>query len=93
MTMAPRASTATCEKIGALIDGGERVVAGQKIALSGNTGHTTTLHLHFAVYRAASWCTRQSIPVRFLSADGIIHKPRSGGHYRAISFREARDKS
>lgn len=81
------------KKNGALIDVGERVVAGQKIALSGNTGHTTTPHLHFAVYRAAPWGTTQSIPVRFLSADGIIHKPRGGGHYRAISFRKARDKS
>jgi len=80
-------------KNGALIDVGERVVAGQKIALSGNTGHTTTPHLHFAVYRAASWGTTQSIPVRFLSADGIIYKPRGGRRYRAISLRETRDKS
>jgi murein DD-endopeptidase MepM/ murein hydrolase activator NlpD len=80
-------------KNGALIDVGERVVAGQKIALSGNTGHTTTPHLHFAVYRAASWGTTQSIPVRFLSADGIIHKPRGGGRYRATSFSEAHDNS
>ena len=70
-------------KNGALIDVGERVVAGQKIALSGNTGHTTTPHLHFAVYRAASWGTTQSIPVRFQSADGIVNFPRAGGRYRA----------
>ncbi len=71
------------KKDGALIDVGERVIAGQKIALSGNTGHTTMPHLHFAVYRAASWGNTQSIPVRFLSADGVVSSPRSGRRYRA----------
>lgn len=73
------------KKDGALIDVGERVVTGQKIALSGNTGHTTMPHLHFAVYRAASWGNTQSIPVRFLSADGVVSSPRSGRRYRATA--------
>ena len=77
------------QKNGALIDVGERVVAGQKIALSGNTGHTTMPHLHFAVYRAASWGKTQSIPVRFLSADGVVNNPRGGRRYLATTFREA----
>jgi len=68
---------------GALVEVGERVTAGQKIALSGNTGHTTIPHLHFAVYRAADWGTTQSVPVQFLSADGVIDQPRRGGRYQA----------
>jgi murein DD-endopeptidase MepM/ murein hydrolase activator NlpD len=71
---------------GALVDAGQEVAAGQKIGLSGNTGHTTMAHLHFAVYRAASWGTTQSIPVRFLSADGLIDRPRRGRGYQAVSF-------
>ena len=69
---------------GALIDVGDHIVAGQKIALSGNTGHTTMPHLHFAVYRAAEWGNTQSIPVRFLSSAGVVERPRRGGRYQAV---------
>jgi murein DD-endopeptidase MepM/ murein hydrolase activator NlpD len=68
---------------GVLVEPGERVEAGQKIGLSGNTGHTTMPHLHFAVYRAAEWGTTQSIAVRFASVDGIVQRPRRGGRYQA----------
>lgn len=81
------------KKDGALIDVGERVVAGQKIALSGNTGHTTMPHLHFAVYRAASWGNTQSIPVRFMSSDGVVSAPRSGRRYAATAADERREKT
>lgn len=68
---------------GALVEPGDEVRAGQKIGLSGNTGHTTMPHLHFAVYRASSWGNTQSIPVRFASLAGIISRPRQGGRYLA----------
>jgi len=73
------------DKDGALVDVGERISAGQKIALSGNTGHTTLPHLHFAVYRAASWGATQSIQVRFLGADGVVSNPRRSRRYEAVS--------
>lgn len=63
---------------------GDHVAQGQKIALSGNTGHTTMPHLHFAVYRAIEWGDTQSIAVRFQAADGIITRPRRGAHYQAM---------
>lgn len=71
------------DKDGALVEPGERIAQGQQIALSGNTGHTTMPHLHFAVYRAVAWGRTQSIAVRFRSADGIIDRPRRGARYVA----------
>lgn len=73
------------QKDGVLVELGERVTAGQKIALSGNTGHSTMPHLHFGVYRAVSRGREQSIPVRFASTDGIVDKPRRGARYLAIA--------
>lgn len=72
------------QKDGALVEVGDRVVRGQRIGLSGNTGHTTMPHLHFAVYRATEWGNTQSIPVRFTSADGVVMRPRHGARYQAI---------
>lgn len=69
-------------KDGSLVDVGERVVAGQHIGFSGNTGHTALPHLHFAVYRATRGARSQSVPISFISEDGIVYKPRRGHHYR-----------
>ncbi|MGI9272002.1 MAG: M23 family metallopeptidase [Woeseiaceae bacterium] len=69
---------------GVLVEVGDSVSQGQKIAYSGNTGHTTMPHLHFAVYRATEWGNTQSIPVRFQGVDGIISRPRRGGRYQAM---------
>jgi len=68
---------------GVLVHVGDEVNRGQKIALSGNTGHTTMPHLHFAVYRAVTWGRTQSIAVRFASTDSIIDRPRRGARYSA----------
>lgn len=72
------------KKNGALVEIGESVAQGQKIGYSGNTGHTTMPHLHFAVYRATDWGNTQSIPVRFQGTDGIINRPRRGARYQAL---------
>lgn len=68
---------------GAVVDVGDSVSQGQLIGYSGNTGHTTMPHLHFAVYRATDWGNTQSIAVRFQAADGIISRPRRGARYLA----------
>ena len=60
---------------GALVAVGDAVARGQHIGYSGNTGHSTMPHLHFAVYRATDWGNTQSIPVRFQSAEGYDHTP------------------
>ena len=69
---------------GAIVEIGDSVAKGQMIGYSGNTGHSTMPHLHFAVYRASDWGNTQSIPVHFQSADGIIRRPRHGGLHQAM---------
>ena len=69
---------------GALVHVGDSVAQGQMIGYSGNTGHTTMPHLHFAVYRATDWGNTQSIPVRFQGSDGIIYRPRRGARHQAL---------
>ena len=51
-------------KGGSVVDVGDTVTQGQKIGYSGNTGHTTMPHLHFAVYCPASWGSAQELNVR-----------------------------
>ena len=72
------------QKDGAAVEVGDRVTAGQWIGLSGNTGHTTMPHLHFAVYRATRGGLPQSVPISFVSSEGVILSPRQGHHYKAI---------
>jgi len=68
---------------GVLVEVGDQVEAGQRIAISGNTGYSTGPHLHFGVYSAINGRRRQSPPVTFATAEGLVHEPLEGRVYTA----------
>jgi murein DD-endopeptidase MepM/ murein hydrolase activator NlpD len=68
---------------GVLVEIGNRVTAGQAIALSGNTGYSTLPHLHFGVYSAVDGSHRQSHRVTFVAREGTITEPLVGKTYTA----------
>ncbi len=63
---------------GVLVRSGQRVEAGQRIGLSGNTGYSTAPHLHFVV-QANRGMQLRSVPVRIVAPQGELHFAREDG--------------
>lgn len=63
---------------------GQSISPGHLLAASGNTGFTSGPHLHFGVFKARDGYGRETIPVKFQTAEGTGLTLVSGESYRAI---------
>ena len=67
---------------------GQRVERGTPLALSGNTGYSSTPHLHFQVMTAGDdGITAQSFPFRFAVSPRRVEEPLQGRRY--VSWEDA----
>jgi murein DD-endopeptidase MepM/ murein hydrolase activator NlpD len=67
---------------------GQRVERGQSLALSGNTGFSSTPHLHFQIMTAGGdGASARSFPFRLAAAPDRVEAPVQGRRYAAWETR------
>ena len=78
------AKYAHLKKGGVAVKVGQKIRRGQFIGYSGNTGYTKGPHLHFLVFKGKGYNSRESLRIKFISANGIVYKPIRFKKYKAV---------